>query len=146
MAHPCCRDSFSTQPSAVPLFFWGGKRVSYASPNAASRYPRARPARAPAQSDRASREQPRQRSDASAADVGARFRARHPCLGSDRAAAPRVMGVSSITLLPYQLDALSAIAEDVARGERRLLVVLPTGCGKTIIFAAYLGQRVGRVL
>lgn len=46
---------------------------------------------------------------------------------------------SAPTLRPYQLEALQAIRAHLARGERRLLVALPTGCGKTVCFAALPG-------
>jgi superfamily II DNA or RNA helicase len=39
-------------------------------------------------------------------------------------------------LRPYQLEAIAAIRAQLAQGRRRLLVALPTGTGKTIVFAA----------
>jgi ATP-dependent helicase IRC3 len=47
---------------------------------------------------------------------------------------------------PYQTEALEAIAVAEREGVRRPLVVLPTGTGKTIIFARLLAQRSGRAL
>jgi len=38
-------------------------------------------------------------------------------------------------LRPYQEEALAAIAEARHRGVRRQLVVMPTGSGKTCVFA-----------
>ena len=38
-------------------------------------------------------------------------------------------------LRPYQSEALEAIRLHLAAGKRRLLVALPTGTGKTVIFA-----------
>jgi len=46
---------------------------------------------------------------------------------------------------PYQVEALAAIAGQVRAGKRRLLVALPTGTGKTVIFAGALPfLRAGR--
>jgi superfamily II DNA or RNA helicase len=47
----------------------------------------------------------------------------------------------SISLRPYQAQALDAIAAAEARGQRRQLVALPTGCGKTIIFCELIRPR-----
>ena len=44
----------------------------------------------------------------------------------------------TISLRPYQQVALTAIADAEARGIRRQLVALPTGTGKTVIFAHLL--------
>lgn len=38
-------------------------------------------------------------------------------------------------LRPYQNEALQAILNEWNKGQRRTLLVLPTGCGKTIVFA-----------
>ena len=54
--------------------------------------------------------------------------------------------VAQLALRPYQLEALDAIAEHFDRGIRRQLVVLPTGSGKTIIFAELIRRRGGRAL
>ena len=51
-------------------------------------------------------------------------------------------------LRPYQKDAVKSVIQHWGDGERRLLISLPTGCGKTIIFAD-VAQKVsnsGRVL
>lgn len=51
-------------------------------------------------------------------------------------------------LRPYQQEAREAVENQWAEGNRRTLLVLPTGCGKTIVFAKIaedcvrLGQRV----
>jgi ATP-dependent helicase IRC3 len=52
----------------------------------------------------------------------------------------------TISLRPYQQEALAAIAEAESRGIRRQLVSLPTGTGKTVIFAHLLQQRSERAL
>lgn len=53
---------------------------------------------------------------------------------------------SAIRLRPYQTDALTAIEQAIARGCRRPLMVLPTGAGKTIVFAEFIRRRGGRSL
>jgi len=45
-----------------------------------------------------------------------------------------------LTLRPYQNDALKAIHEGLQRGLKRSAVVLPTGSGKTVIFAHLCGE------
>ncbi len=47
---------------------------------------------------------------------------------------------------PYQLQALEAISAAYARGVDRQLVVLPTGGGKTVVFAHLVTRRAGRAL
>ncbi len=51
--------------------------------------------------------------------------------------------MSSLTLRPYQAEAIEAVLAARRRGKRRLLVCLPTGAGKTVIFSrlAQLAQR-----
>jgi superfamily II DNA or RNA helicase len=51
-----------------------------------------------------------------------------------------------VELRDYQRDALAAIARGERQGLRRQLVVLPTGCGKTVIMAEAVRQTTGRVL
>lgn len=51
-----------------------------------------------------------------------------------------------LLLRPYQREALQAIRRAEARGLRRLLVALPTGTGKTVIFAHLIRLRPGRAL
>lgn len=52
----------------------------------------------------------------------------------------------ALPLRPYQAQALDAITEAYARGVDRQLVVLPTGGGKTIVFASLVSRRPGRAL
>lgn len=54
--------------------------------------------------------------------------------------------MSSLPLRPYQTEALAAIEEAERRGVRRQLVALPTGTGKTVVFAHFIGSRPGRAL
>lgn len=57
--------------------------------------------------------------------------------------------MGGVTLRPYQQEALDAIFAKWDEGQRKLLLVLPTGCGKTIVFAKAIEQLVrmgGRVL
>lgn len=51
-----------------------------------------------------------------------------------------------VELRPYQADAIQAVSEEFQRGNNHTLVVLPTGTGKTIVFAKVveLNERVGR--
>lgn len=54
-----------------------------------------------------------------------------------------------VELRPYQEEAKEAILKKWDNNEKRLLLVLPTGCGKTIVFASVAEERVrhgGRVL
>lgn len=53
----------------------------------------------------------------------------------------------SITPRAYQTEAVQAVLSAYERGMRRSLVALPTGTGKTIVFALLLlQQRGGRAL
>src|SRR5262249_49770918 len=54
--------------------------------------------------------------------------------------------MDAIYLRPYQIEALQAIAAAEARGVKRPLIALPTGTGKTVIFADLISQREGRSL
>ncbi len=47
---------------------------------------------------------------------------------------------------PYQYEAVAALLAAAARGVQRPLLVLPTGTGKTIIFALLVQRRGGRAL
>jgi len=47
---------------------------------------------------------------------------------------------------PYQREAIEAVHKAHAMGLQRPLVALPTGTGKTIIFARLLTEREGRAL
>ncbi len=51
-----------------------------------------------------------------------------------------------IELRPYQQEAIEAVLSAEARGIRRPLLALPTGTGKTVVFAHLLSQRPGRSL
>lgn len=51
-----------------------------------------------------------------------------------------------LTLRPYQEEALQAIDRHHLHATKRQLVVLPTGVGKTVIFASLIGNRSGRAL
>ena len=52
----------------------------------------------------------------------------------------------ALELRPYQADAIAAIEDAERRGVRRPLLGLPTGTGKTVIFAALIRRRGGRAL
>jgi superfamily II DNA or RNA helicase len=52
----------------------------------------------------------------------------------------------ALELRPYQVEAIVAIEEAERRGVRRPLLGLPTGTGKTVIFAALIRRRGGRAL
>lgn len=57
--------------------------------------------------------------------------------------------MGALELRPYQADARSAIHAEWDAGRRRTLLVLPTGCGKTVVFASVAEDCVrtgGRVL
>ena len=49
-------------------------------------------------------------------------------------------------LRPYQEQAKSAVAAAFAAGAKSTLVVLPTGCGKTVVFSTIAAEQPGRVL
>lgn len=51
-----------------------------------------------------------------------------------------------VELRPYQREALRAVQQAGARGVRRVAVSLPTGAGKTVIFAELIRRRGGRAL
>lgn len=53
---------------------------------------------------------------------------------------------SPLPLRPYQAQALEAVRAAHQRGITRQLVVLPTGGGKTVVFAHMVSQRPGRAL
>ena len=52
----------------------------------------------------------------------------------------------ALTLRPYQHEAVDAVQAAVERGVQRPMVVLPTGCGKTVLFAALIARRGGSAL
>ncbi|KYP21677.1 type I restriction enzyme EcoKI subunit R [Streptococcus parauberis] len=45
-------------------------------------------------------------------------------------------------LRPYQLEARSAVQQEWESGKKKTLLVLPTGCGKTIVFSKIIEDRV----
>src|SRR4030095_15697215 len=47
---------------------------------------------------------------------------------------------------PYQYEAVAALLAATARGVQRPLLVLPTGTGKTLVFALLVQRRRGRSL
>lgn len=51
------------------------------------------------------------------------------------APAETAVGPAPIALRPYQNEAKAAVLEQWEQGVQRTLLVLPTGCGKTIVFA-----------
>ena len=51
-----------------------------------------------------------------------------------------------LTPRPYQYEAVAALLAATARGVQRPLLVLPTGTGKTIVFALLVQRRGGRSL
>ena len=50
----------------------------------------------------------------------------------------------AITLRPYQAEARDAILQEWDQGRKRTLLVLPTGCGKTVVFSKVAEDRVNR--
>ena len=54
--------------------------------------------------------------------------------------------MSGLALRPYQQDAITAVEDGLARGVTRPLIVLPTGTGKTQIFASVIAKRGGSAL
>lgn len=56
------------------------------------------------------------------------------------------MGGPALKPRQYQVQALDAIAAAYARGVDRQLVVIPTGGGKTVVFAHLVSRRGGRAL
>src|SRR5256886_5742961 len=51
-----------------------------------------------------------------------------------------------LTPRPYQHEAVAALLAAAARGVQRPLLVLPTGTGKTLVFALLVQRRGGRSL
>ena len=47
-------------------------------------------------------------------------------------------------LRPYQAEAKNAILQEWSEGHQRTLLVLPTGCGKTVVFASVAENQVKR--
>lgn len=53
---------------------------------------------------------------------------------------------SKVRLRPYQEEAIASVLEAEERGQRRNMVVLPTGAGKTVVFGALTARTPGRTL
>src|SRR5919197_2238255 len=53
---------------------------------------------------------------------------------------------TALQLRDYQLEAVEAVEDAAKRGVRRPLLVLPTGTGKTVVFAEVIRRRGGRGL
>ena len=51
-----------------------------------------------------------------------------------------------LSLRPYQKEAIRAVHIASRRGINRPLIALPTGTGKTVVFAHLIHERVGRSL
>src|SRR3989441_10151768 len=66
--------------------------------------------------------------------------------GSHAMAAVAAPPLLRLTPRPYQHEAVAALLTAAARGVQRPLLVLPTGTGKTIIFALLVQRRGGRAL
>src|SRR3989441_4973491 len=66
--------------------------------------------------------------------------------GSHAMAAVAAPPMIRLTPRPYQHEAVAALLAAAARGVQRPLLVLPTGTGKTIIFALLVQRRGGRAL
>ena len=47
-------------------------------------------------------------------------------------------------LRPYQNEAVDAVLREWDEGHRKTLLVLPTGCGKTIVFSKVTEKQVGK--
>ncbi len=50
--------------------------------------------------------------------------------------------MKSFELYPFQRDAVEAVQKEFDEGRKHTLLVLPTGCGKTITFSEWLRQQV----
>src|SRR2546425_13276613 len=66
--------------------------------------------------------------------------------GSHAMAAVAAPPMMRLTPRPYQYEAVAALLAATARGGQRPLLVLPTGTGKTIVFALLVQRRGGRAL
>ena len=49
-------------------------------------------------------------------------------------------------LRPYQEEARAAVEGEWEKGVQKTLLVLPTGCGKTVVFAKITEDQVTRIL
>lgn len=59
---------------------------------------------------------------------------------------PALGAPSTITLRDYQHEAVEAILAAPAQGWNRVLAAMPTGAGKTVVFASVIQRRPGRAL
>lgn len=50
--------------------------------------------------------------------------------------------MSTLTLRPYQQEAHTAVMQAFTSGKRRVLVTMPTGSGKTVLFGSIIGKVV----
>ena len=46
------------------------------------------------------------------------------------------------SLRPYQVEAKQAVLNEWDKGQRKTLLVLPTGCGKTVVFSSITEHQV----
>ncbi len=46
-------------------------------------------------------------------------------------------------LRPYQIDVIAELGKQIAAGKRRIILVAPTGAGKTVIAAAIINAAIG---
>jgi DNA repair protein RadD len=46
-------------------------------------------------------------------------------------------------LRPYQVDVIAELDKQIAAGKRRIILVAPTGAGKTVIAAAIIKAAIG---
>src|SRR5215210_5723418 len=51
--------------------------------------------------------------------------------------------MSAPELRPYQVELINRVEAEIATGSRRVLIVAPTGSGKTVILAAISAEAVG---
>jgi DNA repair protein RadD len=51
--------------------------------------------------------------------------------------------MSAVALRPYQVDVIARVEAEVAQGRRRILLVAPTGSGKTVIAAEIIAKAAG---
>jgi superfamily II DNA or RNA helicase len=51
---------------------------------------------------------------------------------------PDELGTAEPCLRPYQIDIIAQFHEAIAAGKRHILLVAPTGAGKTVIAAAII--------
>lgn len=49
-----------------------------------------------------------------------------------------------LSLRPYQEESVAAVQQEWQTGHRRTLLVLPTGCGKTVVFCKLSENEVAK--